>query len=82
MNRSVLFIILSLFFINVPAQTVDNILNQVTAALEQSHWQEADNLYRIAVDVDVFRSERYLNDKVQDNSPARPSMRSEPDEAR
>jgi tetratricopeptide (TPR) repeat protein len=76
MNRSVFFIILSLFFIplNMPAQTVDNVLDQVTAALEQSHWQEADNLYRIAVDVDVFRSERYLNDKVQDNSPARPSM--------
>jgi|WetSurMetagenome_2_1015567.scaffolds.fasta_scaffold66794_2 tetratricopeptide (TPR) repeat protein len=69
-------IILLLIGILCPAsgQNAESLLGQVTQALSLSHWQEAGNLFCLAVDADVFRSECYLKESVTADNPARPFM--------
>lgn len=56
------------------AQRADQILPNVTQAISQQHWEEASNLFRLAIDKDCYLSEQYFQREITLNCPARLGM--------
>lgn len=59
---------------SLSAQTAEQILPNVTNALAEQHWEEASNLFRLAVDKDLYKSEKYFQEQVSASCPARTEM--------
>lgn len=72
------FTILLFFFtslsLSLSAQTAEQILPNITNALAQQHWEEASNLFRLAVDKDLYKSENFFQKEISADCPARTEM--------
>jgi len=72
------FTILISFFlflsVSLSAQTAEQILPNVSKALSEQHWDEASNLFRLAVDKDLYRSEKFFQTEIAADCPARTEM--------
>ncbi len=68
-----IFILLSLS-VSISAQTADQILPNVVQAMNEQHWEEASNLFRLAVDINIYKSESFFLKEVSGDCPARPEM--------
>lgn len=73
-NFTILLSFFLLLSLSLKAQTVEQILPNVENALAQQHWEEASNLFRLAVDKDLYKSEKFFRDHVTLNCPARTEM--------
>lgn len=56
------------------AQRADQILPNVTLAISQQHWEEASNLFRLAIEKDSYISELFFLREIGLNCPARKDM--------
>lgn len=73
-NFTILLSFFTLFSLSISAQTVEQILPNITNALAQQHWEEASNLFRLAVDKDLYKSEKFFQEKISSDCPARTEM--------
>lgn len=56
------------------AQRADQILPNITQAISQQHWEEASNLFRLAIEKDSYLSELFFQREIALNCPARKDM--------
>ena len=73
-NFTILFSFFTLLSMSLSAQTAEQVLPNVTIALAQQHWEEASNLFRLAIDKDLYKSEKYFQEQITANCPARTEM--------
>lgn len=73
-NFTILLSFFTLFSLSISAQTVEQILPNISNALAQQHWEEASNLFRLAVDKDLYKSEKFFQEKISSDCPARTEM--------
>ncbi len=63
-NFTFLFSFFTLLSMSLSAQTAEQVLPNVTIALAQQHWEEASNLFRLAIDKDLYKSEKYFQEQI------------------
>ena len=63
-----------LLSMSLKAQTAEQILPNISNALAQQHWEEASNLFRLAVDKDLFKAEKFFQEEIGPDCPARTEM--------
>nr|WP_320036651.1 tetratricopeptide repeat protein [uncultured Bacteroides sp.] len=73
-NFTILISFFLLFSKSLSAQTVEQIMPNISHALAEQHWNEASNLFHIAVDKDLYKSEKFFLDSISLNCPARAEM--------
>ncbi|BEH00402.1 tetratricopeptide repeat protein [Bacteroides sedimenti] len=73
-NFTIITSILLWFTLSLNAQTAEQILPNVTKALADQHWEEASNLFRLAVDKDLYKSEKFFQESITPDCPARAEM--------
>ncbi|WP_321519967.1 hypothetical protein [uncultured Bacteroides sp.] len=59
---------------SLKAQTAEQIIPNISNALAQQHWEEASNLFRLAVDKDLFKAEKFFQEEISPDCPARTEM--------
>jgi len=73
-NFTILLFFFTLLSLSLSAQTAEQILPNITNALAQQHWEEASNLFRLAVDKDLYKSEKFFHEEISADCPARTEM--------
>lgn len=73
-NFTILTTIFLWLTLSLNAQTAEQILPSISKALSNQHWEEASNLFRLAVDKDLYKSEKFFQDSVTADCPARLEM--------
>jgi tetratricopeptide (TPR) repeat protein len=73
-NFTILLFFFTLLSLSLSAQTAEQILPNITNALAQQHWEEASNLFRLAVDKDLYKSEKFFQEEISTDCPARTEM--------
>lgn len=73
-NFTILLFFFTLLSLSLSAQTAEQILPNITNALAQQHWEEASNLFRLAVDKDLYKSEKFFQKEISADCPARTEM--------
>ncbi len=63
-----------LLSMSLKAQTAEQIIPNISNALAQQHWEEASNLFRLAVDKDLFKAEKFFQEEISPDCPARTEM--------
>lgn len=73
-KRFIIITLLISYSLILWAQRADQILPNITQAISVQHWDEASNLFRIAIEKDSYLSEQYFQKEIAFNCPARPEM--------
>lgn len=73
-RRFTILLVLMTFSLSLWAQRADQILPNVTQAITEQHWDEASNLFRMAVTKDCLLAEQYFQKEITLTCPARMNM--------